>query len=71
MCNIIWKKNGKVIDFKKNPLYYNKTVIHEPDLQKNIFESVESTLVSLGFLRTDDEGLGWWKRDDLYQLWVS
>ncbi|XP_066154008.1 uncharacterized protein nrm [Euwallacea fornicatus] len=45
LCSIIWKKNGRIIDFKKNLLYYNKTVIHEPDLRKNIFESVESTLI--------------------------
>ncbi|CAG9768077.1 unnamed protein product [Ceutorhynchus assimilis] len=45
LCSIIWKKNGRIIDFRNNPLYYNKTVIHEPDRQKNIFESVESTLI--------------------------
>ncbi|KAL1502352.1 hypothetical protein ABEB36_007505 [Hypothenemus hampei] len=45
LCNIIWKKNGRIIDFNNSRLYYNKTVIHEPDRQKNIFESVESTLI--------------------------
>lgn len=46
LCSIIWKKNGRIIDFNNNPLYYNKTIKHDPDLQKNIFESIESTLVS-------------------------
>ncbi|XP_050315809.1 uncharacterized protein LOC126750284 isoform X2 [Anthonomus grandis grandis] len=45
LCKIVWKKNGKLIDFDNDPLYYNKTVIHEPDLQKNMFESIESTLI--------------------------
>ncbi|XP_076265079.1 neuromusculin isoform X1 [Rhynchophorus ferrugineus] len=46
LCNIIWKKNGRILEFnERNTLYYNKTVIHPPDLQKNIFESIESTLI--------------------------
>ncbi|XP_030767914.1 hemicentin-1 isoform X2 [Sitophilus oryzae] len=46
LCNIIWKKNGRILEFnERNKLYYNKTVIHPPDLQKNIFESIESTLI--------------------------
>ncbi|KAH1018820.1 hypothetical protein HUJ05_006512 [Dendroctonus ponderosae] len=45
LCSIIWKRNGRIIDFNNKPLYYNQTIKHDPDLQKNIFESIESTLI--------------------------
>ncbi|CAH0547572.1 unnamed protein product, partial [Brassicogethes aeneus] len=45
LCSIVWLKDGKHLDTNSNPLYYLSTVLYPPDLQKNDFESIESTLV--------------------------
>lgn len=49
MCSIVWLKDGHLLDTNNNPLYYLETQEYKPDLRKNDFESIESTLVSIGF----------------------
>lgn len=45
ICSITWYKDNRQIDVNTNPLYYTKTNVLPPDLQKNDFESIQSTLV--------------------------
>ncbi|XP_049818622.1 hemicentin-1 isoform X3 [Aethina tumida] len=45
MCSIVWLKDGHLLDTNNNPLYYLETQEYKPDLRKNDFESIESTLV--------------------------
>lgn len=47
ICSITWFKDNRLIDVNANPLYTAKTEILQPDLQKNDFESIKSTLVIL------------------------
>lgn len=47
ICSIVWYKDGHQLDVNRNSLYYIKTAIYPPDVQKNDFESVESTLVNI------------------------
>ncbi|XP_060519272.1 titin isoform X2 [Cylas formicarius] len=45
LCNIVWRKDGRIINAANDPLYDNRIIIHPPDRQKNFFESIESTLI--------------------------
>lgn len=47
ICSIVWYKDGMQLDVNRTSLYYVETHIHQPDVQKNDFESVESTLVRI------------------------
>nr|XP_023026368.1 titin-like [Leptinotarsa decemlineata] len=44
-CSIVWHKDGVKLDIAHNPLYYVETHFLPPNLQKNDFESINSTLI--------------------------
>lgn len=44
ICYITWYKDGLQLSGNDNPLYYVKTAVYPPDVRKNDFESIESTL---------------------------
>ncbi|XP_017770206.1 PREDICTED: LOW QUALITY PROTEIN: uncharacterized protein LOC108557968 [Nicrophorus vespilloides] len=45
LCGITWFKDGHKLNLHNNPLYYETKANFPPDLRKNDFESVESTLI--------------------------
>lgn len=45
MCQIIWMKDNKTLDFSKTQRYYVKNVQHLPNLGADDFESIQSVLV--------------------------
>ncbi|KAJ8948369.1 hypothetical protein NQ318_019354 [Aromia moschata] len=45
LCSIIWRENGVKIDPENNPRYDIENTILPPNINKNDFESVNSTLV--------------------------
>lgn len=45
LCEIVWMKNNRTIDFGRTRQYYVENVRHPPSLHTDDFESVNSSLV--------------------------